>query len=77
MVETGTKRKADMSLAKQEIGAKRFALGNLTNAETTGTASTIGAVLKSKMTNFLSKPMMSSNKLIGDVSKPTWKVCFV
>ncbi|XP_312460.6 uncharacterized protein LOC1273481 [Anopheles gambiae] len=73
MVETGTKRKADMSLAKQEIGAKRFALGNLTNAETTGTASTIGSVLKSKMTNFLSKPMMSSNKLIGDVAKPTWK----
>uniref|UniRef100_A0A182JXI2 Uncharacterized protein n=1 Tax=Anopheles christyi TaxID=43041 RepID=A0A182JXI2_9DIPT len=73
MVETGTKRKADMSLAKQEFGAKRFALGNLTNAETTGTASTIGSVLKSKMTNFLSKPMMSSNKGIGDGAKPTWK----
>ncbi|XP_052903426.1 G2/mitotic-specific cyclin-B3 isoform X2 [Anopheles moucheti] len=38
MVEKGTKRKADMSLAKQEIGAKRFALGNLTNAETTAAA---------------------------------------
>uniref|UniRef100_A0A182PAG0 Uncharacterized protein n=1 Tax=Anopheles epiroticus TaxID=199890 RepID=A0A182PAG0_9DIPT len=72
MVETGTKRKADMSLAKQEIGAKRFALGNLTNAENAGTASTIGTVLKNKMTNFLSKPMLS-NKVVGDVAKPTWK----
>ncbi|XP_053657744.1 G2/mitotic-specific cyclin-B3 [Anopheles marshallii] len=74
MVEKGTKRKADMSLAKQEIGAKRFALGNLTNAETTGTSSTIGAVLKSKVTNFLSKPMLSNKAAAaGYVSKPTWK----
>uniref|UniRef100_A0A182NLA3 Uncharacterized protein n=1 Tax=Anopheles dirus TaxID=7168 RepID=A0A182NLA3_9DIPT len=72
MVETGTKRKADMSLAKQEIGAKRFALGNLTNAEATGTSTTIGAVLKSKVTNFLSKPMLS-NKSVGDHTKATWK----
>ncbi|XP_050079352.1 G2/mitotic-specific cyclin-B3 [Anopheles maculipalpis] len=74
MVEKGTKRKADMSLAKQEIGAKRFALGNLTNAETTTgtTASTIGSVLKSKMTNFLSKPI--SSKAASEVgTKPTWK----
>ncbi|XP_035903835.1 G2/mitotic-specific cyclin-B3 [Anopheles stephensi] len=74
MVEKGTKRKADMSLAKQEIGAKRFALGNLTNAEaTTGTTSTIGAVLKSKMTNFLSKPILSSKAAADVGTKPTWK----
>uniref|UniRef100_A0A182MRM7 Uncharacterized protein n=1 Tax=Anopheles culicifacies TaxID=139723 RepID=A0A182MRM7_9DIPT len=73
MVEKGTKRKADMSLAKQEIGAKRFALGNLTNAENTGTSSTIGAVLKSKVTNFLSKPMLSNKAAASYVTKPTWK----
>uniref|UniRef100_A0A182QEQ4 Uncharacterized protein n=1 Tax=Anopheles farauti TaxID=69004 RepID=A0A182QEQ4_9DIPT len=72
MVETGTKRKADMSLAKQEIGAKRFALGNLTNAEATGASSTIGAVLKSKVSNFLSKPMLS-NKSAVDLTKASWK----
>uniref|UniRef100_A0A182VXF1 Uncharacterized protein n=1 Tax=Anopheles minimus TaxID=112268 RepID=A0A182VXF1_9DIPT len=73
MVEKGTKRKADMSLARQEIGAKRFALGNLTNAENTGTASTIGAVLKSKVTNFLNKPMLSNKAAASYVGKPTWK----
>uniref|UniRef100_A0A182SIT3 Uncharacterized protein n=1 Tax=Anopheles maculatus TaxID=74869 RepID=A0A182SIT3_9DIPT len=74
MVEKGTKRKADMSLAKQEIGAKRFALGNLTNAEaTTGSTSTIGSVLKSKMTNFLSKPILSSKAAADVGTKPTWK----
>uniref|UniRef100_A0A182R371 Uncharacterized protein n=1 Tax=Anopheles funestus TaxID=62324 RepID=A0A182R371_ANOFN len=73
MVEKGTKRKADMSLAKQEIGAKRFALGNLTNAETTGTSSTIGAVIKSKVSNFLNKPMLSNKAAAGYIAKPTWK----
>ncbi|XP_053678226.1 G2/mitotic-specific cyclin-B3 [Anopheles nili] len=76
--EPGTKRKAEMSLSKQDNGGKRLALGNLTNAEgTTNTMSNaqvaLGSYIKTKVTNVLNKPMTLVQKTKGDAGKDILK----